>query len=377
MIIILKRKGKLLAVIVYIQHGRTVCGNSGLFDTFKLPQFRSHVQICAGRYCGQRCTDRSSGFHRLDVGIIFIVGVLTPDNNSDLRGLLGLPLRLIGGVFCRNGCGHSGLPSAKRITGLSGIFNLYGRAKAGIDGFYAVAAVKVKAHHVVIAVILYLNYRAAVRRHLGFGIIQQRCKAGICFGKAIAYFTLGEAANFFRFVQRIVVVRNVLQIVVNSKAYVRRIVGYCISHVLGYVVNSNINGCLDRLVAHNRRTRYCLFEIAAFCQSSSPRRCGLLTILENVVDDNGMLSIRYRQRRYQRRQHEHCQNHRQHSFGFVHAIPSSLLSSSVFFRAEPNAPRPLCKPPPAGTENKRLRHKPEPLDLLSAAQCSQRTRLSL
>lgn len=45
MIIILKRKGKLLAVIVYIQHGRTVCGNSGLFDTFKLPQFRSHVQI--------------------------------------------------------------------------------------------------------------------------------------------------------------------------------------------------------------------------------------------------------------------------------------------------------------------------------------------
>ena len=53
-IIILEREGKLLAVIVYIQHGRTICGNSGLFDTFKLPQFRSHVQICAGRYCGQR-----------------------------------------------------------------------------------------------------------------------------------------------------------------------------------------------------------------------------------------------------------------------------------------------------------------------------------
>ena len=240
-----------------------------------------------------------SGLNTSCIAVAVIVGILIPEYDSK-AGLAGCPLRLMGGVFCRNGCGHSGLPSVKRITGLSGIFNLYGRAKAGIDRFYAVAAVKIKAHHVVIAVVIYLDHGAAVRRNLGFGIIQQCCKAGICcFGKAIAYFTLGEAVMAFRYVQRIVVVRNVLQIVVNSKAYVCRIVGYCISLVLGYVVNGNIKGCLVRLVAHNRRARYCLFEIAAFCQSSSPRRCGLLTALKNIVDDDSVHFIRYRQRRYQ------------------------------------------------------------------------------
>ena len=279
-----------------------------------------------------RAWSNVSGLSTSCIAVAVIVGIPVPEYDSK-AGLAGCPLRRIGGVFCQNGCGHLRLPSVKRITGLSGIFNLYGRAIAGIDRFYAVAAVKIKAHHVVIAVVIYLDHGAAVRRHLGFGIIQQCCKAGICFGKAIAYFTLGEAVMAFRYVQRIVVVRNVLQIVVNSKAYVRRMVGYSIGFVRGYVVNGNIKGCRVRLVAYNRRARYCLFEIAAFCQSSSPRRRGLLTILENVVDDNGMLTIRYRQRRYQRRQHEHCQNHRQHSFGFVHAIPSSLLSSSVFFPA--------------------------------------------
>ena len=196
------------------------------------------VLIVRRSYNSTRC-----GFllNRRFIAKAVIVGVFLPILHTIIHAVINFPLRLIGGVFCRNGCGHLRFPSAKRIAGFSGIFNLYGRAEAGIDGFYAVAAVKIKAHHVVIAVVIYLDHGAAVRRNLGFGIIQQCCKAGICFGKIAAYFTLGVAVNVFRFVQRIVVVRNVLQIVVNSKAYVCRMVGYSIGFVLGYVVNENIN----------------------------------------------------------------------------------------------------------------------------------------
>ena len=75
------------------------------------------VLIVRRSYNSTRC-----GFllNRRFIAKAVIVGVFLPILHTIIHAVINFPLRLMGGVFCRNGCRHLRFPSAKRIAGFSG-----------------------------------------------------------------------------------------------------------------------------------------------------------------------------------------------------------------------------------------------------------------
>ena len=79
--------------------------------------------------------------HRLDVGILFIIRILAPDDHCDFCGVFRLPLRREGAVFRGHGSRNFLIPALKVIACLGGGANADARPIPRIDRLDAVASV--------------------------------------------------------------------------------------------------------------------------------------------------------------------------------------------------------------------------------------------
>ena len=179
---------------------------------------------------------------RLDVAVPLVICVLAPEDDRHLGGVISLPNCLVGAVFSRHGAGqsnnsrpiqapsHEGIP---RLLGLTHVAN--GRAIPRIDRLHAVAAVKVEVHQVVIAVVVDLHQRGAVRGNRGL-LIQQRIEALVGLRhighQAVGQALFGLALNLF-----VIIIIEVLLIVNDRVIDVRRLVEDSIRYVFTDIRN--------------------------------------------------------------------------------------------------------------------------------------------
>ena len=161
-----------IPLIVYVHNAAAIGGNGSAIGMVILEA--SITLIIHLGYNSTRCSVLRNG--RI-IAVIVVVCVFKPVLNKIVRPVIDFPLCSKRDIICRHSCRHALIPTGESITRLSRLAERYRRAIAGIDGFYTIAAVKVKTEHIVVAVILYLNYRAAISRYLNIGIVVKRREA--------------------------------------------------------------------------------------------------------------------------------------------------------------------------------------------------------
>ena len=167
------------------------------------------------------------GFIGVEIGVLIVVGVLTPQHDGVIRlGLFRPPLGHIGHI-ARNGdfplegtrfCVILILPAEERIArtrGLRNITHFKGRAVLGIDRLRAIdTAVHVKGHGVILAVVINLDHGGAVGCNDGLGNALA-AEAGLVLGDrfGIRIDVTGQLHN--RWVKGILVILQILIIVLD------------------------------------------------------------------------------------------------------------------------------------------------------------------
>lgn len=163
-----------IPLIVYVHNAAAIGGNSSAIGMVILEA--SIALIIHLGYNSTRCGGLRNG--RI-IAVIVVIGVFKPVLNKIVNPVIDFPLCSKCDIICRHSCRHALIPTSESITRLSRRAERYRRAVTGIDGFYAVAAVKIQAEHIIVAVILYLNYRAAISRYINIGIVVKRREATI------------------------------------------------------------------------------------------------------------------------------------------------------------------------------------------------------
>ena len=173
-LIYLERQRISIPLIVYVHNAAAIGGNGSAIGMVILEA--SIALIIHLGYNSTRCSGLRNG--RI-IAVIVVIGVFKPVLNKIVNPVIDFPLCSKCDIICRHSCRHALIPTSESITRLSRRAERYRRAVTGIDGFYAVAAVKIQAEHIIVAVILYLNYRAAISRYINIGIVVKRREATI------------------------------------------------------------------------------------------------------------------------------------------------------------------------------------------------------
>ena len=232
--------------------------------------------------------------------VAVVIGVLVPEHDGE-AGFSDFPACRIAGVFIRHGGGNRRRPLVKGIAGSGGRANVDSRAVAGVDGFYAVAAVQIEVHQIVVAVIVNFNHRAAVCRDFGRGIVEQGVEAGIVrLCKSFTDRRLGIALLCLGICQRVPVIGDVLPVVLDRKVHLCGLICNGVGLCLGGV---HVNHCFVWRIAHHHGALNVLCIGAACGNLGAPRGSGLLAVFKDVVDENGIGRRRFLCRRiiYRRR----------------------------------------------------------------------------
>ncbi len=219
--------------------------------------------------------------------VAVIVCNFIPENDVK-SGFAELPLGRKGDVPRGHGGGKRGVPTGKGIARFGGFTDGDGRAITGIDRLKTVTAIQIELHQIVVAVVVNLDFRAAVCRDLGVSNIDQRIEAGKFFCKVCTDQILGIA--FFRlgFCQRILRAGNILLIVLNGE--VNQIGRVCngIRLVLADRRYIDMHGFLIRFIANNDGAGDIHGVGSSRADSSRPRVGRLRSVFENIVDNDAV-----------------------------------------------------------------------------------------
>ena len=229
---------------------------------------------------GLKSTNNAVAIRAILIGI----GILIPENDVE-SGFSEIPQRLIFSAAYRHGSRKRRLPLVKRVTRLGGFTDGDGRTVTGVNRFKTVTAIQIELHQVVVAVVVNLDFRAAVCRNGCIGGINQLVEAVIRLRKISADQRSGIARLSFGFSQRILCAGDVLLIMLDGDLDL----GGVISDNVGLFCGSiNLNRCLIRRVAYDDRAGDRLRIGAAGGNRGAPRIGGLCAVRKLVVDKNGV-----------------------------------------------------------------------------------------
>ena len=217
--------------------------------------------------------------------VAVVIGIFVPENDGKARGGCS-PACLKRSILRRHGCGKRRIPAVEFIAGLFGFSNADGRAVAGIYRLYAVAAVQIELHQIVVTVVVDLDHCAAVCCDLSRCIVKQSVEAVVVLSEVCAYGRLGIAGLGLGIDKSIVVVIDILLIVLDRELNFCGLISNGNSRIFNIRRSVNTNGLLVRLIADYIGAFNVLNKAFALNNGGRPRVGSLSTVCEDIIYRN-------------------------------------------------------------------------------------------